>query len=191
MPGGPFRENFAIERYRKGGSTYYFTQGLGAATASALALTQDRLYGCPFFVPVTQKYDYIAINVTTYSNAANVRLGVYADLGTVAPGRLIQDAGAVAIGSTGVKSIDLTATPIILVGGQLYWLALIISAIDTIRATTVGTNLTCFFGLDSTLGTAWYTFCYIARAYGALPDPFGAGITLASGSMPAVFLRKV
>jgi len=187
--GRPFVEDFAIERYRKGGSTYYFTQGLGATAASTLSLTALRLYGCPFYVPVTQKFDAIAINVTA-TGALNAYLGVYADLGSIAPGRLVRDAGAVDITITGVKIIDLTANPIVLDGGQLYWLAICPNGNPTIRATSAGTHLTCFFGLSNSLGTAWSTFCY-ASGSTPLPDPFPTPITIATGLMPGIFLRKV
>lgn len=186
----PFVEDYAVERYRKGSSTYYFTQGLGATARSTLALTANRLYGCPFFVPATQKYDYAAIIVTTKSNNGNARMGIYGDLGTVAPGPLILDFGAVAITAAQVYAIDLTATPITLTPG-LYWLALVTDVVNTIGATAVGTNLTCFMGLDSTLGTAWQTFVYVAFNYAALPNPFTTPVTIATGANPAVFMRKV
>jgi len=176
----------SIARFKLGGATRYFSAAWGATAGTTLALTADRLYAIPFFCPQTFVMGQIDINVTTLS-AGNARMGIYEDNGKCNPGKLLLDAGEVSTGSNGVKGITVTKK---LRGGKLYWLALVASATPTIRASAVGSNLTTFFGLDSTLGTAWGTFLYKSFTYAALPNPFGDTITIATGSMPAVFMRK-
>jgi hypothetical protein len=175
----------SVARFRLGTAARYFSAAWGGIAATTLALPSARLYAIPFFCPTTFKMGQIDINVTTLS-AGNARLGIYEDNGKCAPGKLLLDAGEVATGTTGVKGITITK---ILRGGKLYWLALVCAATPTIRALAVGSNLSIFFGLDSTLGTAWGTYYYRAFTYAALPDPWGTP-TIATGIMPAIFMRK-
>lgn len=120
MPNIGTREDLNVLRFRKGGSTCYFTSGIGATAGAAAETTSDQLYGIPFFVAKTETFDRIAINITFASAGKTSRLGIYADTGLVAPGRLILDAGTVPHDATGVQEIVISQT---LLGGQLYWLS--------------------------------------------------------------------
>jgi len=176
----------SIFRFRYGGATRYFTASEGATAITTLALTANRLYAIPFFCPQTFVMGQIDIYVST-AGTGNARMGIYEDNGKVYPGKLLLDAGEVSIASTGVKGITVTKK---LRGGKLYWLALVSNGTPTVRASAVGSNLSIFFGLDSTLGTAWGTFYYVSFTYAALPNPFTSGATIATGSMPNVYMRK-
>jgi hypothetical protein len=178
-------EDLSFLRYRRGGSIRYFGSVLGATAASTVALTANRLYGLPFFLPISMRFDRIAINVTTLA-AGNARLGIYADGGAVAPVKLILDAGTVSTGTTGVKEITITQA----LSGKLHWLAIVSDAGATIRGGAAGSLFAGFFGTDSTLPTTWDSYVYRAFTYAALPDPWGTP-TITSGTMPLIFLRKV
>lgn len=183
----PYLEDFAIERYRKGGSTRYFSVGYGATAGGALALVANTLYAFPFFVPATRKFDRIAINVTVKGTAASARLGVYADDGSVAPRRLVLDAGTVDMTTVGVKQITISLT---LQGGELYWLVIVCNVAATLRSIVVGALYCVFFGLDSTLGTAWGTMMSRSFTYAALPDPWGTP-TIGTAAIQGIYLRAV
>jgi len=186
MPARPFLEDFAAERYRKGGSTRYFASGIGATSGGTLALVANTLYGFPFFVPTNQRFNEIAIRVTTGISGSVVRLGVYADDGTIAPGRLIADFGTVGSATTGTKTIAIDLA----LSAGLYWLACVSGHGPTLRSVAVGSLYSVFFGLDSTLGTAWGTMVSRAFTLAALPDPWGTP-TIGTAAQQGIFLRKV
>lgn len=172
--------------YRLGGATRYFNSAFGATAASTFAITANRLYALPFFCPVLFIMGQIDINVTTLA-AGNVRLGIYEDNGKCAPGKLLLDAGTVDVSATGVKGVTVTKN---LRGGKLYWLALVSDVAPTLRASVADSHLVSFFGLSSALSTALGAFYYKSFTYAALPDPFGNTLTVSTGSMPSIYLRK-
>jgi len=172
--------------FRKVGQ--YFTTGIGATAKTTLLITANRLYAIPFFCTKTINIDRIAIHVSTAASGYNARLGIYVDDGTTNPATatLIIDAGEVTVGSTGKQELTISVT---LKGGRLYWLALVSGGAPTLGAVAVGSMIPSIFGLTDITTTAWLTFAYKSFTYGALPNPFGTTITLASGSCPAVFVR--
>jgi len=179
--------DFCPERFRVGGSTRYFTSGIGATALTTLALTANRLYAAPFFVPCVQSFDRIAINVTTAGAAGTLaRIGIYYDNGATAPGELTLDSGDIAVNATGVKQVNISIS----LSMRLIWLAIVASAAVTIRALAVGSSNAVYLGNNSSLGAAWGSHYYAAFAYAPLPAAFGA-VTFGTGAAPAVFLRKV
>jgi hypothetical protein len=177
----------SIFRFRRGGSTQYFTTGIAGTAKSTLAITANRLYAIPFFSPVPLKIDQLAIHVSTLLAGA-ARLGVYVDDGTIKPGKLIIDAGTVDTGTAGAKTLTVDLR---FERKRLYWLALVANAAPTLGAVAVASALTCFFGLTDITTTLWLTFLYKTFTYAVLPDPFGDTLVLASGVIPAVFVRAV
>jgi len=167
-------------------SQRYFCSNFFDVAATTATLSANNLYASPIFIPVTTAFDQIAINVTT-AVAGNARLGIYEDNGRVYPGRLVIDAGEVATGTTGVKTISIAPT---LKGGKLYWVAIAINNGSAIRSLAVGSLLASYLGLDSTLGTAFAVGYTISQTYGALPNPFPTGATIATAHSSGVFLRK-
>lgn len=186
MPNIGTREDLSVLRFRKGGSTRYFTTGILDAAGTTAEISANILYAIPFFVARTEKFDRIAINVTVAA-ASLARLGIYADDGTIAPGRLVLDAGEVSLTPSGVKEITISQE---LIGGQLYWLALVSDAGATAnRSLALASLYGVILGVSSALPTAWYTAYYRSFTYAALPDPFGTP-TIGTGG-PGIFLRKV
>ena len=171
-----------LMRYRRAG-LYYAT--LTATALGPVATTlANQIDILPFYVPVTQTFDRIAINVTTAA-AGNTRLGVYADNGAVYPGELILDAGVVTTGVTGIRflAISLALQP------GLYWLARLMDAAPGLQ----GLAPSAMFALgNETLATGDVLTGYrLARTYGAgLPNPLPIDAIYISGSRPGVFLRR-
>jgi hypothetical protein len=166
-------------RYRRAGQ---YHAGINAADMATAAVAANALDMLPFYVPVAQTFDRIAINVTTAA-AGNARLGVFADDGTVYPSSLIVDAGEVDTGATGIRwlSISLSLIP------GLYWLARIHNATPTLRSLFHYAMIP----LGSTdLGTAMITGYRVTQAYGTLPAVFPTGAAFITSGRPAVFLRR-
>lgn len=178
-------EDYAIERYRKSGSTYYFA-GLGGGTGPLYGTTANRLIGFLFYVPVAQTFNRFALNVTTTGSGA-ARLGMYVDDGSIAPGKLILDAGTVDLSTTGIKTIDVTLR---LSDKKLYWTAFVCNVVAEVRGISVGNTYCCCLANPSDLSGPCNQV-YRSFTYGNLPDPFGTPLTLAAGDVPGVFLRRV
>ena len=178
-----------ISSVRRTGTTrerWYTAAISGTALTTSGAVTSGRMYAIPFFVPKTITLDRIGINVTTLVSAGKARVGIYND-SNGEPGTLVSstDVGELDTSGTGVKSSTINVT---LTGGSLYWLAVLFNnATNVIRAAPLADTIS-VLGLDSGLGTASYTYVYVAQTYGALPSPFGTP-TLATTLMPLVFVR--
>ena len=156
--------------------------GINAADMATSATSANNLDMLPFYVPDSQAFDRIAINVTTLA-AGNARLGIYADTGGVYPGELLVDAGEVDTGTAGIKwcAINITLVP------GLYWLARIQNAAPTLRSLFHYTMIP--LG-SADLGVSVVSGYRLARAYGVLPSPFPAGAIDITSGRPAVFLRR-
>lgn len=178
-------------RFRKPGR--YFGSFLtgGALTTQAVG-SVNSLRAFPFFVPKTERFDRISINVATAGTGTTprVRLGIYADDGSVYPGALVLDAGEIDVSTTGVKELTIDQK---LIGGKLYWLvlvgqdtaSLVVNAISAADAIPVS-------GFDSGLtGTPYLGYAH-TQTYGALPASYPTGSPVDwSLPVPLIALRKV
>lgn len=181
LPGG---SDQSWERYQR--SQRYTLPALANGTAlTTLAITANRLYAIPFLLSGTHQFIRIGLYVGTLS-AGNCRLGIYANQdGDVYPGALVLDAGAVDVGSIGLKEIVISQE----LGPGLYWLALVGNSTPTLRAIAVAGAMP-ILGLDNAFNTAPGNGWYVAFTYAALPNPFPGGGTVNTGSLPAVALLK-
>jgi hypothetical protein len=177
-----------VMRFRLGGGTRYFSLGFFDFTLGDSNCYANYLYAVPFFCPVNFKADRIAFNVTYNVTGSYARLGIYEDNGKCYPGKLLLDAGEVNTGTNGVKQITISK---ILKNGKLYWLSLLDSGAITVRGAALTSALITFFGLSSTLGTAWGTHYWISYTYGVLPSLYPSGATLGENNYyPWIFLRQ-
>ena len=167
-------------RYRRLG---LYHAGLTASGMAPLATAANTIDILPFYVPVAQSFDRVAVNVTTAA-AGNARLGIYADSGAVYPGTLVLDAGVVTTGTTGIRWLEANLT---LLPG-LYWLARLQDATPSLQ----GLASTGMLALGSEdLGAAWITGYRLARTYAeGLPADFPLGAVHITGPRPGVFLRR-
>ena len=138
-------------------------------------LTVDILYTAPAVIPRQLTVDRIAVQVTTAAAAGKkARLGIYRDGTNLYPGSLVLDAGEVAVDSTGVKTITINQT----LGKGNYWLVVVSDGAPTLRFSTgVAASP---LGLDGTNFYSTQSYWSVAHTYGALPDPFTGGGTMAS-----------
>lgn len=88
---------------------YHFNAGFGGSAVSR-AMTAGTATLTPFYPPVEQTFNQLAVNVATASGGAVVRLMVYevGSNGTV--GALILDAGTVSAATTGDKTVGVSLT---------------------------------------------------------------------------------
>lgn len=189
MPNIGTREDLSVLRFRKGGSTQYFTCGILGTAGMVFDTTLNYLYAIPFFVSKTEKFDRIAINVLIVGTGTKARLGIYADDGAVAPGRLVLDAGEVAVNAVAVVQIIISQE---LIGGQLYWLAVTCNGTSELRGLLPNSLYSVVMGVTSTLGLDWSIWYYRSDfAYAVLPDPFGTPTFGVALTVPGIYLRKV
>jgi len=154
----------------------YLAHPLGTRWSQVNVVVANTLYGSLFLVSRDITVDRIAISVQSLS-AGNCRLGIY-NVGTnLYPGTLLLDAGTVATGATGLKTIVINQS----LPKGIYFVALVCDATPTLY----GTNATyppviSPLGLQSTDINAVYQGWSVAFTYAALPTPFTAGGALAT-----------
>lgn len=168
-------------RYRRAG---LYHAGITASSLAGLATSANNQDMLPFYVPVAQSFDRIAINVTSLA-AGNARLGIYADSGAVYPGELMLDAGVVTTGTVGIRALTIN----LMLAPGLYWLARLQDAAPSLQ----GLSPAGMIALGSEdLGISACTGYRLARPYGdGFPGSFPSGVPYITGSRPAVFLRSV
>jgi hypothetical protein len=164
---------------------YMLTWGLGGPTTSATIAIADRLSATyPVVVSRPVTIDRLAIKVTVAATAGKkARLGIYRFGANCYPGALVKDYGEVAVDSTGIKVIDFDQA----LSKGLYWMVFISDGTPTCihcynSPSPLGPR-------SSDLNYKMHAFYKLAVGYGALPDPFPAGATMAADGFPAVFPR--
>ena len=173
-------DSLDVLSYRRSG---LYHAGITAAAMSPLATAANNIDLLPFYVPIAQSFDRIAVNVTTAA-AGNARLGVYADNGAVYPGALMLNAGIVTTGTTGIRWLGAN---LLLMPG-LYWLARLQDATPSLQG--LGNVGMLALGSED-LGVAWITGYRLGMAYAdGLPATFPLGATFITGPRPAVLLRR-
>ncbi len=163
---------------------YYTTPAV--QTWGTLALSGNRLYAIPFYVPVATTFTKMSISVTSFVALSSIELGVYANSSGV-PGALEYDAGTVSSASNGLK--EITGLAMALSAGW-HWLAMASSSNPTVQGFSNTSWLTGMLMGYSSPGTfvsgvfgAW-TF-----SAGALPNPFPTVSYNDNGANPTAYLR--
>ncbi len=156
------------------------------ASTTTVVPTASELRLLPLYVPVPRSIDRVGCNVSTAGTAGHVaRLGVYnADPTSGLPTTVLVDAGTVAVDTTGMKEVVVSAT---LHG--LHWLCL--TAQSGTFTALANASLAFIAG-----GTAPHFIGSNALAFGAvdptlaLPDRTGVSVTyLVAVSVPIVGAR--
>lgn len=168
---------------------YYWTQFTGSNINKALVA--DTLYAVPFLVPRTMTFDYIGIQVTAQAGQ-KFRMGIYENGTNLYPGDLVVDAGETTLAAIGIKTRDIDPTQLT---KGLYWLAIVSDGTPTIVVRyEYAFHLLGAVATDFT-STGEQTHWEVAQVYGALPDPFTGGGSLATGvaggfrNFPGIHLR--
>jgi hypothetical protein len=166
-------------RYRRSG---FYHCGINATAFAAATTASGAIDVLPFYVPVNQTFNRIAINVTTVATG-ECRLGIYADNGSVYPGSLVLDAGTVSTGgSTGIRELTVSLN----LAPNLYWLARLQNAAPSLQGLGVGSLI----ALGTTDLVNIITGFRATQAFGVLPNTYPAGASNLSGARPAVFLWR-
>lgn len=167
-----YRPSLGIELPPMQSGRYYRVPNGSITTATVTAGT---LSATPKFVPSTVSIDRLGMEVSTAGDAGSkVRLGIYADDGTLRPGALVLDAGTINGDSNTRQDITVSAT----LQRGWYWFAAANQIVTTV--TPVWRTLSIVaevMPLDATTtqpassaGVFGFT---IAGVTGALPATFG------------------
>lgn len=156
-------------------ANYYASPMIATQMTGAVVIGNNEV-GAQFYpCRKTSTYDRIGVDINTLDAAGSYRLGIYADNGVGYPGVLIRDAGVVGTGAVGITSLAL-APPVQLITGQHYWLVLVSNtAIAQLYYATDGLVSHPYLGHDTRIRQP-YCAIYGVLAFGALPNPFPAGV---------------
>lgn len=158
---------------------WFFTAApQGGGTSTTLGVGMLRVV--PWVVETTQTIDQVYAEIATVGEAGSkLRLGIYADNGSLYPGNLVLDGGQIAGDTTTAQPV--TITPLTLAPG-IYWVG---GAVQTVTTTqpSVRTTSTAWappipvpLGAIFAPGVAAATAGYAATGVtGALPATFPAG----------------
>jgi len=149
----------------------YYDQSLYADIANwgATAVTANRLYASPIFVPNDVTISEVSINVTTGVGSALARVAIYAMGADGRPGALVwQGASTLDVSGTGEKTF--TSLSIALDGGTWYYLAVASDSAISMHAAN-GNRTTLGYASHST--TSKQNEYYKTLGSLTLPDPFG------------------
>lgn len=153
-----------------------------ALTSGTLALSADTMYVMPFAVRQQQVWTKIGCHVTTGAGGVFAYLGIYRMENGV-PTKLVFDAGAVGLDSSGTKEITIS-TP--LLAGMYALVILPNGSGASIRAGTPSDDALSTIG-TSAIGTA-DTLIIAAQSYGTLPSTFPV-LSRSTSSTPLLTLR--
>lgn len=178
----------------------YFTPG----SYSTLLTVANTFYAVPFRAERNMFADRIGIRVSTAgagsSPAPAARLAIYAD-DNGRPGSLIQDFGAMAVGtSTGEIKVDISPS-LFFWGGPIFWLASVFNAAETTQPTVAALDSGVTPQVNAhALGVVDISVLPISAAtagvavsgsltYGAFPATAPTNTVILNGKAPLVGLR--
>lgn len=175
----PWNGGYAAGRY------YSFING---ATGTG-AFIVNTAYFTPFIVGETHTFDRIAIEVATTGTAANGRLAIY-NIANGVPTTLVVDGGAMAVGTTGTKTVTISQS----LAPGVYALAMVFDGGLTITTMANSAMGTWFFWGTSSLATASIDSLVAATmTFGAFPATAFTGamgaITYTAFVSPLIALR--
>jgi hypothetical protein len=118
--------------------------------------------------------DRLCCWISTLLAGNNIKLGIYADNGSLYPGALLADSGALDTSVAGIKDVTISVT---MVGGQLYWIGYVLNTITTLalRKLAIGAYIP-IMGLSTASPPVWGIGWTVAHTFAnALPNPYTAG----------------
>lgn len=154
------------------------------ASSNAYVYIADQLYACPLIVQRAMSFDQISTHVKVAVADKAIRVGLYEDGVNCYPGALVEDFGEISVAATGI--VDLAISPARSVNPGLYWIASISNDVPQIYMASV---VPLVLGLNPANFTMFTCGWRLARAYGALPDPFTAGGVVQGQSIPQLYLQ--
>jgi hypothetical protein len=160
------------------------SNAINATATTTIAMASNRWDAMPIIPSKNVSIESIAIEVTTAVASSLARIELYASLSSGAPGVLIDDSADLDCSTTGLKTWT-PGSPIALLRGVQYWVAVHTNSTQTLRANAVGAvHPACVI---ETTGTNRVAACIRAtNSFATTPDPAPTG-TPTSTSTP--FLR--
>jgi hypothetical protein len=147
-----------------------------------LAIAANTMYATPFVVRQQQLWTKIGVNVTTAAAVTYAYLGIYRMENGI-PTKLVVDAGAVGLDTTGTKEITISQ---VLPAGMYATILLANGSSAVVKAGTLSNAAVAAVG-TSAIGTG-DTIIKGTATYGTLPSTFPA-VTYASGDSALFTLR--
>lgn len=166
-------------------STHVLTTGPGTGSQAI-----DTLRAIPFISERGGAIDKLSFEITTGGAAGSVgRCGIYeatSDKSTY-PKALLVDSGEFDCTTNTVKTASVSVT---LKPATLYWFAVLVG-VNAATFRLQGTNSTPVptMGIAATFGSGVRIGLTVAKAYGALPDPFTASAAFATGGTGLVAIH--
>ena len=173
---GSFPEGFSSTGFRRADGDFYPSGCLNnlTGTASNLPIATGDLHATPFYMPdLPNVVDEVMFSVTTAEAGKLGRIGLYADNGSVYPGRLLFDAGEVSIATTGFKKFTLSES----VPRGLVWVIVTLDSAGVARLHGNGNGIPGSWLIlggsqaSNTTSVGWR----VNSAYGPLPAIYPAG----------------
>ena len=187
---GPFPSGLSSVSLRRTDGHLYSGGSISTLDATTVVgIFDGDIVAIPFYLPAMPNLvDEIVIKVTTAEVGKNARMGVYADDGSLYPGRRLLDAGEVSIGTTGLKKLSVDES----LPRGLVWLALHanptsqVTVVFTAYKASVDKGAWVILGQDPSLLIP-YVGWRVSSTYGPLPAVYPAGATRQQTS-PVVWL---
>ena len=183
--GNQNQSGFAASRNYTQPALFYASVGLTGSAPPA----STNLYAIPFINPTGGAITQIGLHVAATGGTASLcELGIYSTVAG-APGALLLDAGPVAVGTTGKKT--LTVPSFLVLPNTLYFLAVGCNGTVTVQG-TLNTNgpLGLLLGEPDyiTFGATSVTTIWPMFAANGLPTPFGPATLAATVNVPNVYV---
>lgn len=158
---------------------------VNATALSTVAGAANRLDFYPFIPSEDITINELALEVTTLIAGSLARIGLYDSLSNSLPGQLLTGQGTeLNCATTGVK--QNTITPIKLLGGKVYWVAVLTSSTQTVRGIPVAAMVP--LGIAPTGGTQ-YTLRRATNTYASGLPVLAPATALTSAVAPFVRMQ--
>ena len=175
---------FTIPFTKKGN---YYRAGNSTGSSTIYVPNINRMHSQIMCFPEEITIDRLAIYVSVAGAAGSVvRMGLYADDGTLHPGQLIYDSGEIDTTTTGPKTAA-PPSPIVIARGTPFWTCLL-CGVAVLKPKVSDYACLSALGTGNTVGGWSLNGFYANQAYGALPATHPAG-TFLPGVQDYVHIR--
>jgi len=148
----------------------YGVHDLKGGSTTTAALTANRIYASPIYVPAGGRIDRIGIQVTSAATGGSVaRLMLFSATGTELPDVLLLDGGTVAVDGLGEKTVTVDYTP----PPGIIMAAVVSDGAPTLRCTN-GTQGLSGSGAAAFGANNWNNSPYKNNGSTTAPNPFGS-----------------
>ena len=175
---------FTIPFAKKGS---YYRAGNTAGYSTVYVPTTNHMFSQFICFGEDITIDQLAISIYMAATTGGVvRVGLYADDGTLHPGQLIYDPGEIDTTATGPKTAA-PRSPIVIAKGTPFWTCFL-CGVAAPKLKSSNSSCLSTLGSGNTVGGWSFNGFYASRAYGALPATHPAG-TFLRGMYDPVHIR--